>query len=73
MRPEWFAVDQLPLQRMWHDDTFWIPLYLEPGKRFDAWFDYAAGGEETNTVLEYQINTLPSRPPQVDASSASPP
>ncbi|KAJ1451538.1 NUDIX hydrolase domain-like protein [Pelagophyceae sp. CCMP2097] len=61
MRPEWFDVSAMPYSRMWHDDTFWMPTFLE-GPNFEAWFDYAAGGEETNTVLEYQINKMPLQP-----------
>ncbi|EGB12835.1 hypothetical protein AURANDRAFT_16401, partial [Aureococcus anophagefferens] len=39
MRPEWFDVDALPYDRMWHDDAFWMPLLLD-GVAFEAWFDY---------------------------------
>ena len=74
MRPEWFDVDALPYDRMWHDDAFWMPLLLD-GVAFEAWFDYAAGGEDVNTVAEYVLNRTPASPRHVVAArnAASPP
>jgi len=37
----WFPMDRLPLEEMWDDDQFWIPLVLR-GIRFDATFTYDA-------------------------------
>lgn len=37
MRPEWFPVQDLPLDTMWPDDEFWLPQVLE-GKRIRATF-----------------------------------
>lgn len=28
MRPEWFAVDQIPYDDMWPDDPYWLPQVL---------------------------------------------
>lgn len=36
---KWFPLDGLPLDEMWDDDQFWIPLMLR-GIRFDATFTY---------------------------------
>ena len=38
-RPEWFPVQQLPLDRMWADDRHWLPQMLA-GQRFQAWFRF---------------------------------
>jgi 8-oxo-dGTP diphosphatase len=37
----WFSLDGLPLDKMWDDDQFWIPLMLR-GIRFNATFTYDA-------------------------------
>jgi 8-oxo-dGTP diphosphatase len=38
---KWFPLDHLPLDEMWEDDLFWIPLMLS-GVRFNAIFTYDA-------------------------------
>ena len=38
---KWFPLDSLPLDEMWEDDQFWMPLMLR-GARFDATFTYDA-------------------------------
>lgn len=38
-KPEWFPIDELPLDRMWADDRHWLPQMLS-GKRFQAWFRF---------------------------------
>ncbi len=35
----WFRLDELPLEEMWEDDLYWLPLVLKGG-RFDATFVY---------------------------------
>jgi 8-oxo-dGTP diphosphatase len=37
----WFPIDDLPIDEMWEDDLFWIPLMLR-GIRFNATFTYDA-------------------------------
>lgn len=37
MRPEWFQADSIPFERMWSDDIYWMPFFLE-GKRFRGRF-----------------------------------
>lgn len=37
MRPQWFALSEIPYERMWADDVFWLPLLLE-GRPFSASF-----------------------------------
>jgi 8-oxo-dGTP pyrophosphatase MutT (NUDIX family) len=31
MRPQWFAVDDIPLDAMWEDDPVWLPGVLRGG------------------------------------------
>jgi 8-oxo-dGTP pyrophosphatase MutT (NUDIX family) len=38
IRPEWFKRSELPLEQMWYDNRYWLPLVLE-GKLFNAEFD----------------------------------
>lgn len=38
-RPEWFPIDDLPLDRMWADDRHWLPRMLA-GQHFQAWFEF---------------------------------
>ena len=38
-KPEWFAFDEVPYDRMWADDQYWLPEMLE-GRRFRAWFRF---------------------------------
>lgn len=40
MRPEWFDIDKIPLDRMWDDDKYWLPQVLLGEKiRAKFWFD----------------------------------
>ncbi len=39
MKPQWFEVDNIPFDNMWHSDTLWLPLLLE-GKSFRGAFHY---------------------------------
>ena len=38
-RPQWFAIDSIPYERMWADDRYWLPQMLE-GMHFQAWFRF---------------------------------
>jgi 8-oxo-dGTP diphosphatase len=49
MAPTWFAVDNLPLERMWQDGAHWLPRILN-GERFRACFTFAADNETLDTV-----------------------
>ncbi len=43
MAPEWFALEEIPYDKMWIDDKYWLPLVLE-GKSIDAEFHMAGDG-----------------------------
>ena len=53
MRPQWFSVNEIPLESMWPDDRYWLPLFLE-GKRFKGEFLF----QDFNTILEYKVEKL---------------
>lgn len=39
MAPEWFSLDKIPFDKMFADDSFWLPLILE-GKKVKGFFVY---------------------------------
>lgn len=54
IRPEWFPVADLPLDRMWDDGKYWVPRVLD-GERLSATFTYAPDCE---TVAESALVRL---------------
>jgi 8-oxo-dGTP diphosphatase len=38
-KPEWFRFTEIPYDRMWADDRYWLPQMLA-GRRFRAWFRF---------------------------------
>lgn len=51
MRPQWYAITDIPFNSMWIDDRHWLPLVLA-GKKLKAEFLFDAKGE---TILEKTI------------------
>jgi 8-oxo-dGTP diphosphatase/2-hydroxy-dATP diphosphatase len=51
MAPKWFKIEQIPLDQMWPDDKYWLPLLLE-GKNFRGKFYF-----EGRKLVDYQIET----------------
>jgi 8-oxo-dGTP diphosphatase len=54
IRPEWFPVADLPLDRMWDDAKYWLPRILA-GERVRATFTYA---DDCETVVEATLAPL---------------
>lgn len=50
---KWFSLDQLPLEEMWEDDLYWLPLLLRRIK-FDATFTYDAANRH---VIGFEIKS----------------
>jgi 8-oxo-dGTP diphosphatase/2-hydroxy-dATP diphosphatase len=53
MKPRWFHVDEMPLEEMWPDDKYWIPLFLEK-KKFKGKFLFG----EKDTILKSSFQEL---------------
>ena len=53
MTPQWFKVNELPYQKMWPDDPYWIPLMLK-NKKFKGQFQYS----NDDTITTYTLNEV---------------
>lgn len=42
MRPEWFAVEDIPYDNMWPDDKYWLPMVIA-GQKVHGAFTFAEG------------------------------
>ena len=51
IRPFWFAVDEIPFERMWADCQHWLPLVLA-GRRIRARFTFCSDNE---TIEEMEV------------------
>ena len=53
IKPVWFDLGELPWERMWADNEYWLPKVLS-GQRVDAVFLY----RDDNKVAEYRFNEV---------------
>lgn len=53
MKPEWFKLNNIPYDKMFQDDKYWLPLVLE-GKKVKGFFEF---DEEWN-LLSYHIDEI---------------
>ena len=51
MIPAWFAMNNIPFERMWHDVYFWLPRVLA-GERIRASFTFK---DDNETVDEFKL------------------
>lgn len=51
MRPSWFSLDEIPFDKMWPDDTHWMPMLLD-GKNFKGKFYFKDKNGIRDFVLE---------------------
>lgn len=51
--PEWHSVEDIPFDRLWADDKFWLPLLLA-GKRFRGSFHF----QDHATLLSHKLVEL---------------
>ena len=51
MKPAWFNLDAIPYKKMWDDDKYWFPLFLE-GKKFKASFLF----DKNDKVIKHNID-----------------
>jgi 8-oxo-dGTP pyrophosphatase MutT (NUDIX family) len=50
IKPMWFDIAALPVERMWKDNRYWVPRVLE-GKKVEAIFLF----DENHKIQEYEI------------------
>jgi len=53
MKPQWFHIDEIPLDKMWSDDKYWLPVFLA-GKKFKGNFLFGKG----DVVLSHQLEEV---------------
>lgn len=53
MDPKWFNINNIPYEKMFPDDKYWLPLILE-GKKVRAYFDF----DENWNLLSKEIRDL---------------
>lgn len=50
MKPQWFQINEIPFDKMWPDDKYWLPLSLD-GKKFKGKFLYG----EKDVIIEHEL------------------
>ena len=53
MKPQWFNVNQIPYEKMWPDDIFWLPMFLE-NKKFNGKFVF----DDQDNILEKELSQV---------------
>jgi len=53
IKPMWFDIGEIPWERMWADNEYWLPKVLS-GQRVDAIFLYSGD----NKVVEYRFDEI---------------
>lgn len=56
MKPEWFGVGEIPFDKMWPSDVFWLPLFLD-NKKFKGrfLFDRPSGEDYFSKIIEKEL------------------
>ncbi len=52
-RPFWSLISEIPYDRMWEDDRYWLPGLIE-GRPFGGWFRF-----DGDRMLEKEVSDLP--------------
>jgi 8-oxo-dGTP diphosphatase/2-hydroxy-dATP diphosphatase len=55
MKPQWFSLDDLPQDKMWSSDVYWMPLFLH-NKKFIGKFLFAPGDK----VIHQEVKEVES-------------
>jgi 8-oxo-dGTP diphosphatase/2-hydroxy-dATP diphosphatase len=55
MKPQWFGIDEIPYEKMWVDDKYWLPLLLA-GKKFKGKFLFGPN----DSILEKDLAPVES-------------
>lgn len=51
MKPRWFYFDEIPFEKMWPDDSYWLPLLLQ-GRKFKGKFLFENKDKIVEKILE---------------------
>lgn len=51
MRPQWFSVSEIPFEKMWQDDKYWFPLFLQ-NKKFRGTILF----DDHNNIVKYELH-----------------
>ncbi len=59
MRPQWFEVKDIPYEKMWADDIFWLPLLIA-GQKFkgEFVFDKPSTAEYTAKIISQKLEII---------------
>lgn len=55
MRPQWFDIKEIPFDKMWQDDVYWFPLFLD-NKKFRGKFIF----DDNDNILEKELSEVES-------------
>ncbi len=55
MKPAWFSAEELPFDKMWPDDVFWVPEVLK-GNKVEGVFVFGEG----DVILEKKVEVTES-------------
>lgn len=53
MKPQWFNISDIPYQKMWPDDQYWLPKIINKDK-VKAVFNF----DSTNQIIDYQLEVV---------------
>lgn len=53
MKPQWFSVNEIPFDKMWSDDIYWMQMFLQ-GQKFKATFNF----DENDQVIEHKLEVV---------------
>ncbi|HZJ40645.1 MAG TPA: 8-oxo-dGTP diphosphatase [Candidatus Saccharimonadales bacterium] len=59
MRPQWFKFEDIPYERMWADDIFWLPLLIK-GEKFkgEFVFDKPSTAEYAAKIISQKLEVI---------------
>jgi hypothetical protein len=52
MAPKWFKIEEIPFDKMWPDDKYWLPILLK-GENFEGEFHF-----DDRKLIDYQIREV---------------
>lgn len=53
MKPEWFSLKNIPYEKMWADDIYWLPMFLE-NKKFSGKFVL----DKNDALVSHQLKPI---------------